>query len=102
MWAERAVDLAAELGAPIHQAIAREAMVAAIEARAGATEALRRLEQMTAAASLTPALQIRHALLVAELAARCGRSRRRRAADLGVAGWPAADTRRRAHRRGPR
>ena len=72
-WAERAVDLAAELGDPCHQAIAREATVAAVEARAGAAEAVRRLDQMTVVARLPSALRARHALLTAELDARCGR-----------------------------
>ena len=70
VWAERAVDFAAELGAPVHQCIAREATIEAIEARVGAAEALRRLEQLTATAPLTPALRTRHSLLVAELAGR--------------------------------
>ena len=72
-WAERAADLAAELGDPLHQAIAREATILAIEARAGAAEALWRLEQTAATVQLTRQLRTRHALLAAELEARCGR-----------------------------
>jgi LuxR family maltose regulon positive regulatory protein len=73
-WAERAVDLADELGDPLHQAIAREAMVATIEADAGSAEALAALERIATTATLTTELRVRHCLLAAELAARCGRT----------------------------
>ena len=100
-WAERAVDLAAELGDPCHQAIAREATVAAVEARAGAAEALQRLVQMTAAAPLTSGLRIRHALLAAELE-RVAAVATRPSRDHGAAARTAASTCCVPHRRGSR
>ena len=64
--------------------------VAAIEARAGAAEALRRLEQMTTAAQLTPALRVRHAPPRRGARGALRTMRRGRASDLRAARWPAA------------
>jgi LuxR family maltose regulon positive regulatory protein len=85
-WAERAVDLAAELGDPLHQMIARDAVIAAVEARSGSGEALEVLERMTVAAPIAGPFGPRQALTTAELALRCGRTAE---AELVMFGRPA-------------
>jgi LuxR family maltose regulon positive regulatory protein len=84
VWVEQAIELADHLRDPLHRSIAREALVGAIEARSGAAEAQRALDEFAALAEFGPGLRQRHELLAAELAARAGRfdDAERRVADL--------------------
>ena len=72
VWSERALDLAAEFGAPLYRFLAHAATLGAIEARSGPTHASIVAEDM-ARGEVSGALLPRYHLLSAELAARAGR-----------------------------
>ncbi len=71
-WADRAIELAAILGAPLYTYLARGAALNALEARSGPSVALSVALQVTPR-DMPDAMRPRYRRLVAELAARAGR-----------------------------